>query len=301
MRDLPLAPAAITRDFTRADLIFYGVEHGAPPMRRSCSSTRPRRTSRRARVETGFAGSFVVVGHGGSHGEAGLRKVPAGPRDPFDTRPPHGLTPQTKLVDITEAIRHPRCAGDVVTIAVLPILPGPERARQGNVLFFSDLRLFLPLTGLGDHCLPVLTLIVWGRGSRREHIARRAAKEHTRHQRTQEAEDSADAEGQIEAVGQRPSRPEAASPRVCASAIVLSTARPSAPPISREVFSSPEPRPLSRRRQALHRDDRRGHQREAHAERREHRAREHDGEVGAARGTPVSSAMPERGTAASRR
>jgi hypothetical protein len=38
--------------------------------------------------------------------------------------------------------------------------------------------------------------------------------------------------------------PIPSSARVCAAAIVLSTASPSAPPISREVFNSPEPRPL---------------------------------------------------------
>jgi hypothetical protein len=142
VRDLPLAPAAITRDFTRADLVFYGVEHKGSSYEALVFLNAPEANlATPLDVETGFAGSFVILGHGGCYGDAGHCKPPTGPRDPFDTRPPHGLTPQTKFVDVTEAIRHPRCAGDMVTITVLPILPGAERARQGDVLFFNDLRL----------------------------------------------------------------------------------------------------------------------------------------------------------------
>jgi hypothetical protein len=142
VRDLPLAPAAITRDFTRADLVFYGVDHRGPSYEALVFLNAPEANlATPLDVETGFAGSFVVLGHGGCYGDDGHCKLPTGPRDPFDTRPPHGLTPQTKMVDITAAIRHPRCSGDMVTITVLPILPGAERARQGDVLFFSEARL----------------------------------------------------------------------------------------------------------------------------------------------------------------
>jgi hypothetical protein len=139
VRDLPLAPAAITRDFTRADLVFYGVEHKGPSYEALVFLNAPDANLATALdVETGFAGSFVIFGHGGCYGNSGHYELPP---DPFENRPQHGLTPQTKMVDVTEAIRHPRCAGDMITITVLPILPGAERARQGNVLFFSDLRL----------------------------------------------------------------------------------------------------------------------------------------------------------------
>jgi hypothetical protein len=142
VRDLPLAPAAITRDFTRADLVFYGVEHKGPSYEALVFLNAPDANLATALdVETGFAGSFVIFGHGGCYGDTGHCPVPVGAPDPFDSRPQHGLAPQTKMVDVTEAIRHPRCAGEVITITVLPILPGAERARQGNVLFFSDLRL----------------------------------------------------------------------------------------------------------------------------------------------------------------
>lgn len=135
VRDLPLAPAAINRDFTRADLVFYGVEHSGTSYEALVFLNAPEANLATALdVETGFAGSFVILGHGGTHGRK--RRGPVGASEFFD-----GALPQTKVVDVTEAIRHPRCAGDVITITVLPILPGPERARQGDVLFFAEARL----------------------------------------------------------------------------------------------------------------------------------------------------------------
>ena len=141
VRDLALTPAAITRDFTRADLLFYGVENRGPSYEALVFLNAPEANlATPLDVETGFAGSFVVLGHG-CRSDARPRRAFPTQRDPFDSRPPHGLAPETKMVDITEAIRHPRCAGDMVTITVLPILPGAERARQGDVLFFSEVRL----------------------------------------------------------------------------------------------------------------------------------------------------------------
>jgi tyrosinase len=92
-------------------------------------------------VETGYAGSFVIFGHGGCYGSAGHCQVPTDPRDPFDKRPPHAMTPLTKLVEITEALKHPRCTGETLAVSVVPVIPGRERARQADVLSFTGLRL----------------------------------------------------------------------------------------------------------------------------------------------------------------
>ena len=54
-----------------------------------------------------------------------------------------------------------------------------------------------------------------------------------------------------------------------------SIASPSAPPTRREVLSRPEADAALRPRHALHGDDRRGHERHAHAERGQQRARQH--------------------------
>jgi hypothetical protein len=135
-------PAAATGDaFTRADLIFYGVEHRGPSYEARVFLNAPE-----ASLDTpldpaeGYGGFFVVFGHRGCFGDAGHCEVPA-TRDPFDSRPPHALTPQTKMVEITKALRHPRIEGPDIAITVLPILPGRNRARQADVLFFTELRL----------------------------------------------------------------------------------------------------------------------------------------------------------------
>lgn len=142
VRDLKLSPSTIAREFTRADLVFYGVDHRGPSYEALVFLNAPEATlDTPLDVEAGFAGSFVIFGHGGCFGDVGHCEVPAAPRDPFDSRPPHGLTPQTKMVDITEAFKHPRCAGETLTVNVLPVVPHAEGAKQDNVLFFTGLRL----------------------------------------------------------------------------------------------------------------------------------------------------------------
>ncbi len=137
-----LRPGTITRGFTRADLVFYGVEHKGPSFEALVFLNAPEAGIDTALdVKEGFAGSFVIFGHGGCYGDEGHCDVPSGPRDPFDSRPPHGLTPQTKMVELTNALKDPRCAGDTLTITVLPVVAGRERARQADVLFFTGLRL----------------------------------------------------------------------------------------------------------------------------------------------------------------
>jgi hypothetical protein len=142
VEDVRLRAGTIARAFTRADLVFYGVEHKGRSFEALVFLNAPDATvDTSLDLEAGFAGSFVIFGHGGCFGDEGHCDVPTGPRDPFDTRRPHGLTPQTKMVEITTALKHPRCSGETLGITVLPIVPGAERARQADVLFFTGLRL----------------------------------------------------------------------------------------------------------------------------------------------------------------
>lgn len=138
--DVKLPATAAAREFTRADLVFYGVEHRGPSYEARVFLNEPQaHPGTDLELERGFAGSFAILGHGGCYGDDGHCKVPAGPRDPFDSRPPHGLVPQTKMVDITEALKH--CEGEKLTVTVLPVVPGGESGELGDVLFFTDLRL----------------------------------------------------------------------------------------------------------------------------------------------------------------
>ena len=98
-------PAAGDHPFERADLVFYGVDHSGPSFEARVFLNDRGADASTDRDDPSFAGSFTVFGHGGCAGDVGHCDVPTGPRDPFDRRPPHALTPQTKTVIVTEALR----------------------------------------------------------------------------------------------------------------------------------------------------------------------------------------------------
>lgn len=143
--EVKLSPSVAAGEFTRADLVFYGVEHRGPSFEARVFLNAPEaNVDTEPSVENGYAGSFVIFGHGGCFGDTGHCKVPPEPRDPFDKRPPHGMTPLTKLVDITDALKRVRASGATgatVSVTVVPVRPGRQRARQADVLSFTGLRL----------------------------------------------------------------------------------------------------------------------------------------------------------------
>lgn len=139
---IPLPPAISTGEFSAVQLIFYEVDHSGPSFEApvflgggDVDATTP------LDPEAGFAGSFVIFGHGGCVGDEGHCHVPDEPKDPFDSRPLHALTPQTKTVDITAALR--RLGGDSgeLRVSVLALVPGEEEPELRDVLFFSAMRL----------------------------------------------------------------------------------------------------------------------------------------------------------------
>ncbi len=115
-------------DFQRADLVFYGVDHSGPSFEARIYLNNPGAKLTTPRdAESHYAGSFTVFGHSGCAGDAGHCEVPTGPRDPFDRRPPHPLTPQTKTVIVTDALR--RIDDDQLKLTVVPVRPGREGAE----------------------------------------------------------------------------------------------------------------------------------------------------------------------------
>ncbi len=139
---LPLSPAVREGSFGGAQLIFYDVDHSGSSFEALVFLNAPE-----AGVETpltpeeGFAGSFVIFGHGGCVGGEGHCDYSARPADAFDNRPLHPLTPQTKLVDISAALKRVHADADRLTVTVLPVMPGAEGARLADVLTFSAMRL----------------------------------------------------------------------------------------------------------------------------------------------------------------
>jgi hypothetical protein len=128
------------QSFRRADLIFYGVEHGGPSFEARVffdfDGVPDEHTPREGEQ---FAGAFAVFGHGGCAGDIGHCDVPTGPRDPFDRRPPHQLAPQTRTVIVTDALR--RVGGDELVVSVVAVAPSADGPVAVDELFFQRIAL----------------------------------------------------------------------------------------------------------------------------------------------------------------
>jgi len=112
--------------FSRADLVFYGIDHSG--------------SSFEAQVSLGdeSAGSFFIFGHGGCFGDVGHCDIPERV-DRFDLRPPHQLLPATRIVTVTEQVRRLVEAGErTVPVTVVARTPGD---RSDEVLQFDTVRL----------------------------------------------------------------------------------------------------------------------------------------------------------------
>jgi hypothetical protein len=127
-------------DVSRADLVFYGVDHSGRSHTAMIFFDNPE-----ADLATpldpahGHAGSFTVFGHGGCFGGAGHCDTTARHVDEFDLRPPHPLTPLTIAITVTDALH--RLDAPQVVITLVAKEPGPDGARASDALHFERLRL----------------------------------------------------------------------------------------------------------------------------------------------------------------
>lgn len=131
---------AIQRPFRRADLVFLGLEHSGPSVEVRIFFNAPQADqSTPATADEGFAGLFSIFGHGGCFGDEGHCDMPE--RRPADLRPPYALTPITKHVTVTEAVRRLIASGvkdvDVTIVPVLHDVPPyvPEELLEQPVVF----------------------------------------------------------------------------------------------------------------------------------------------------------------------
>lgn len=137
----PLTVPAEVRDaLYRADLIFEDIDHTGVSF-----EARVFFDNAAAGVDTprdpasGYAGSFTVFGHSNCVGDDGHCDPRARYTDVFDLRGRHPLTPITKVVIVTDAVR--RLTAGEVSVTVVVVVPGPEKAGTADVLFFDRLRL----------------------------------------------------------------------------------------------------------------------------------------------------------------
>lgn len=126
--------------FDRADLIFYDVDHSGPSYEaRVFLNNEDADFATPADPGQGYAGSFNVFGHGGCVGEEGHCDIDDRNEDDFDLRAPHPITPWTKTVTITDALKQVGQAQ--VTVTVVAVASGPGGAEETEALKFDRLRL----------------------------------------------------------------------------------------------------------------------------------------------------------------
>jgi hypothetical protein len=137
--------------FTRADVVFTGVDHSGSSYEVRLFLNDPAATADTPRTaEHGYAGRFTVFGHGGCYGDEGHCEVPAPSADPTDLRPAHPLTPLDTFVTITDALRRVLASdGALQTVTLVPVSITPQRASRRpapELLHFNDMSLRAYLT-----------------------------------------------------------------------------------------------------------------------------------------------------------
>jgi tyrosinase len=142
---LPLPRYDEDDPFSRVDLVFHEIDHSGPSFEAHVFLDNAKADGDTPlEDESGYVGSFHIFGHGGCFGDVGHCEITERPH-PFDRRAPHQLTPQTRLIVVTEAIKRlAQTAGDEVAVTVVPVVePPPAGAPKpaGDVLRFSRLSL----------------------------------------------------------------------------------------------------------------------------------------------------------------
>ncbi len=146
-----IAPLRFTVEdgpFTRADLVFTGVSHSdlSYEVRVFLNNPQADAGTPRDPVGQGYAGRFVVFGHGGCYGDVGHCDIPAPSSDPTDLRLRHPLTPATKIVTITDALRRvlaeqPEGLQSVTLVAVSMAPRRKDRGPTDTLATFDQLEL----------------------------------------------------------------------------------------------------------------------------------------------------------------
>jgi hypothetical protein len=97
-------PDPADAEVARVDLQVFGVGHREGSYEVRIFLGRPDADADTAPdADHGYAGSYYVFGHGGCVGDEMHCHIPDGPSHRYDVRPPHKLTPQTRVVKLTEA------------------------------------------------------------------------------------------------------------------------------------------------------------------------------------------------------
>lgn len=138
-RSQPLELPSVGQAFTRADLIFYGLDHSGFSFEGRVYLNAPRNLGHDAgREHPAYIGSFFVFGHGGCFGEEGHCDIPPS-RDAFDLRPPYQLEPAIRILTVTEPVRRLIATG--ASDATVTVTAHTAGDRSNDVLAFETVRL----------------------------------------------------------------------------------------------------------------------------------------------------------------
>ncbi len=134
--ELELPPA--DRPFTRADLLFYGIDHSGSSFEAKVFMDQRGVGAGADAKHRSYVGSFFILGHGGCFGDIGHCDVPSA-RDAFDLRPAHQLEPALRILTVTDAVQALLERG---VEAVKVTVAAETEGRGGNdVLAFERIRL----------------------------------------------------------------------------------------------------------------------------------------------------------------
>ena len=130
---------------TRADLVFLGVDHSDLSYEVWVFLNNTEATHRTERsIESGYAGRYIIFGHGGCFGGEGHCEIADQGKGEFDLRRAHPLTRQKKLVHVgpaLEAIAEQRKKLESVTLVPITRTDKNRFRASPDLLSYDKIKL----------------------------------------------------------------------------------------------------------------------------------------------------------------
>jgi hypothetical protein len=141
-RPVPIDFAAPDHRLNRVDLEIDGIYHGEASYEGRIFLDNPQADDKTPRTrENGYAGSFHIFGHGGCMGDVGHCEVNEEGREAYDFRNPHPLTPASKRVTVTDAVRDLAKTHKEITVTIVPVVTAAnELCDTENVFRCQNMR-----------------------------------------------------------------------------------------------------------------------------------------------------------------
>jgi tyrosinase len=124
-------------EFYRADIEFFGIDISGPSYEGRVFLNNPKANANTdLSLETGYAGSYYIFGHGGCYGDEGHCEIKQ--RRTFDSRTEHDLTPAYKSMIATDAIKRIIKTTKEIVISVVPITARSARMSDAKEIVYID-------------------------------------------------------------------------------------------------------------------------------------------------------------------